>query len=114
MGHIREKIDQFHERDTSVVGVLAEKMENVKKYALKENLPFPLLVDEDRKTIKDYGVYIRLNFESYNISRPANFILDGQGIIRYIYIASHQRDFPEDEELYKNLDAILARGEVSA
>jgi peroxiredoxin len=108
MGHIRKIIKEFEKRDTAVIGILVQNMSKVREYLEGKSYPFPLLVDEKREVVKDYGVYVKANFESYNIARPSDFILDGEGIIRYIYVGYHQMDFPEDEELFKVLDEIRA------
>jgi peroxiredoxin len=44
-----------------------------------------------------------MNFESVNIARPSNFILDIEGTIRFMFIGSNQRDFPEDDQIYSVL-----------
>ncbi len=40
-----------------VLGVSADSGESHKKFAAKYRLPFPLLSDPDRKTMKTYGAY---------------------------------------------------------
>ncbi len=40
-----------------VLGVSADGAESHKKFAAKYKLPFPLLSDPDRKTMKTYGAY---------------------------------------------------------
>lgn len=110
MGHIRKNLQEFEKGNAAVVGILAQDAEKVREYLADKSFPFPFLVDEERTVVKDYGVHVNVNFESYNIARPSNFILDGDGIIRYIYIASHQMDFPKDEELLKVLDEIGKAG----
>ena len=52
------------------------------------------------------GVYVRVNFESVHIARPANFILDGGGIIKYIFIASIQYKYAPDADLFATLDGM--------
>lgn len=89
-----------------MVGILAQNMNKVRAYLEDNTYPFPLLVDQKRVVVKEYGVYVKANFESYNIARPTEFILDGEGIIRYIYIGSHQRDYPDDAELFAALDGM--------
>jgi peroxiredoxin len=106
MGHIRKIINEFEKRDSAVIGILAQNLAKVKNFLEGKSYPFPLLVDEKREVVKDYGVYVKGNFESYNIARPSDFILDSEGIIGYIYVGYHQMDFPEDEELFKALDEI--------
>jgi len=106
MGHIRKITGEFEKRNTTVVGIMAQNPAKVKEYLENRTYPFPFLVDADRGVVKDYGVHVRANFESYNIARPSNFILDREGIIRYIFIASHQMEFPQDEDLFAVLEEI--------
>ncbi len=56
--------------------------------------------------IKQYGVYVRVNFESVNISRPAEFILDREKIVRYIFVGRIQTEFAGDEEILAVLDSL--------
>jgi peroxiredoxin len=105
MGHIRRNIAEVEKRGAGVAAVLAQDMQKVREYLEQNSYPFPLLVDENRSVIKDYGVYVKVNLESHNIARPSDFILDGRGIIRYIYVGYHQRDFPDDSELYEVLES---------
>ena len=106
MSHILSNYDEYERRGAGVVGILAQDPEKVKQYLKEHSYPFPLLVDEDRTVVKDYGVHVKVNFESVNIARPSNFILDGEGVIKYIYIGSQQRDFPPDEDIYAVLDGL--------
>jgi|BarGraNGADG00312_2_1021985.scaffolds.fasta_scaffold02512_6 peroxiredoxin len=106
MGHIRSIFEEFEKRGTRVAAVLAQNMDKVEEYAERKEFPYPLLVDEDRSVVKAYGVYVHVNFESYNISRPGDFILDKDGRIKYMYIGSSQFDFPDDDEVLKVLDGL--------
>jgi peroxiredoxin len=56
--------------------------------------------------VKAYGVWVRVNFESVNISRPAEFVLDKDKTIKYIYIGRIQTDFPPDEQIFEALDSL--------
>jgi len=51
-------------------------------------------------------VYVRVNFESINISRPAEFVIDKDKTIKYIYEGRIQTDFPPDEEIFAVLDGL--------
>lgn len=108
MGHIRDNFEEYRTRKAGVVGIVAQDPAKVKEYleGKKKGYPFPLLVDEDRSVVKKYGVHVKFNFESYNIARPSNFILDRVGVIRYVHVGYHQADFPGDRELYEVLDGI--------
>lgn len=67
---------------------------------------FPLLVDKDRSVIKSYGVYHWLSLEAYNIARPATFIVDKLGLIRFMYIGTHQFDLVDQSEVLESLKSI--------
>jgi peroxiredoxin len=75
-------------------------------YADKNGITFPLLVDKTRSTIKSYGVYHWLSLEAYNIARPSTFIIDKTGMIRYMYIGAHQFDLAKQTEILESLKAV--------
>ena len=89
-----------------MVVILAQKQERVREFLEKHSYPFPLLSDSRREVVKDYGVYVRVNFESVHIARPANFILDPEGIIKYIFIASIQTEYAPDADIFAALDEL--------
>ncbi len=106
MGHIREIYPEFEKRNARAVVILAESLARIQEFLHEHSYPFPLLSDVRRTASKDYGVYVRVNFESVNIARPACFILDAHGTIKYIYVGRIQTDFPADEEILAVLDSL--------
>ncbi len=80
----------------------------------KNGIAFPLLVDKTRDVIKSYGVYHWLSLEAYNIARPSTFLIDKTGIIRYMYIGSHQFDLVKQSELLESLKAVAISHQPSA
>lgn len=108
MGHIRDNIREFEDRGANVVMILAQNTEGVKEYLAAQPHPFPVLPDETREVVKAYGVYVHVNLESYNIARPAVFLVDSKGIIRYMHIGYHQADYPTAIEVLTALDGMMA------
>jgi len=106
MGHIREIYEEFEKRGAGAASILAESIARMQKFLQKHSYPFPVLSDVRREAVKSYGVYVRVNFESVNISRPAEFIIDKDKTIRYIYVGRIQTDFPPDEEIFAVLDGL--------
>jgi peroxiredoxin len=45
--------------------------------------------------VKAYGVWHRVGFDAWNIARPSLFLIDCGGIIRYVFVADYQTEFPE-------------------
>jgi peroxiredoxin len=106
MGHIREIYPELNRRGVKVIVILAQKRSSMAEFLKDHKYPFPLLSDERRQVVKEWGVYVAVNFESVNIARPAEFILDPGGIIRLIYIGRIQTDFPLDSEIFGVLDGM--------
>ena len=87
-----EQIEEFKKAGTQLIGVFCQKADAVKQWAEENHIPFPLLIDEDRSTAKDYGVYVRISYDSFNIARPGNFLIDRNGKIRFVYVSNNQWD----------------------
>ena len=91
-----------------VVAVVAQRSEKVRRFIEETGLPFNILVDDSRETVKAYGVWHAVGFDAWNIARPALFLVDRLGIIRYSFVASSQFEFPTHEEIVREI-ASLAR-----
>jgi peroxiredoxin len=106
MGHIRSIYPELEKRGAKAVVIMAQKRAGMQEFLRDHNYPFQLLSDERRQVVKEWGVYVQVNFESFNIARPAEFILDRRGIIKLIYIGSVQTDFPPDDAIFSVLDSM--------
>ena len=88
-----------------MVAVVAQKSDAVRRYVEESGLPFNILVDESRDVSKAYGVWHRIGLDAWNIARPALFLIDPDGSIRYSFVADSQEEFPSHEEILRALDA---------
>jgi methyl-accepting chemotaxis protein len=82
-----------------VVAVVAQSSNVVRRYIEDSGLPFNILVDESRDVLKAYGVWHRLGLDAWNIARPALFLIDRSGAIRYSFVADSQEEFPSHDEI---------------
>ncbi len=89
-----------------MVAVVAQRSEKVKRYIEDAGLPFNILVDDSRAVIKAYGVWHRIGLDAWDISRPALFLVDRAGIIRYLYVASRQHEFAGHEEILAAIQSV--------
>jgi peroxiredoxin len=87
---------------------VAQPSEKVKRYVEDTGLPFDILVDERRETVKAYGVWHSVGFDAWNISRPALFLVDGTGVIRYVFVANSQTEFPEHDEILREISTLAS------
>ena len=98
---MRERFDDLQSRGLDVVVVLCQKRDNVTAWLAKHPLPFQILIDDDRSRAKRWGAYVRLSYDSVHIARPATFLVDPAGIIRYARISRHQMDPAPLDEILK-------------
>ncbi len=87
----RDSISQFLDLKTHVVAISVDAPFSNKAFTAKNALPFPLLSDFQREVIRRYDVvHVGLGgIEGYVSAKRSVFILDPNGIIRYIWIAEH-------------------------
>jgi peroxiredoxin len=100
--HSREYVD----RGVQVVTVVAQSSDVVRRYVEDQGLPFNILIDESRDVLKAYGVWHRLGLDAWNIARPALFVIDRAGGIRYSFVSSRQDEFPTHEDIMKEIDKL--------
>lgn len=108
MTAIQEHTDDYTLYNATPLAIAGQWPRELRGYAERNGITYPLLVDKDREVIKSYGVYHWLSFEAYNIARPATFIINKQGIIQYMYIGSHQFDMVDQTELIDCLKSLNA------
>ena len=100
---MRERNRELQAAGLDVLAVLCQTRESVEAWLAAHPLPYPLLADADRSRAKDWGVHVRLSLESLNIARPASFVVEPEGILRYARISRHQLDpAPFDEILARS------------
>ena len=90
-----------------VVPILAQSREAVRRFIEETGLPFDILVDESREVVKAYGVWHAVGLAAWNIAKPALFLIDRSGAIRYSFVAKRQDEFPEHTEIMKAIEALL-------
>ena len=79
--------------------MVAQKSDAVRRYIEETGLPFNILIDQSRDVLRAYGVWHRVGLDAWNIARPALFVIDPDGRIRYSFVADKQHEFPSHEEI---------------
>lgn len=76
----------------------------MRRYIEETGLPFDVLIDERRDMARAYGVWHRVGLDAWNIARPAVFLIDQDGSIRYSFISEHQRQYPSQADILAAAD----------
>ena len=92
--------------------MVTEEPSRVRRYIEETGLPFNILVDRTREVVKTYDVWHRVGATAWNLARPALFVIDRDGRVRYSFVADHQREFPEHAEIVEVIDAMLSGDSV--
>lgn len=84
---IRDNFTRFEDLSAVVLGVSVDSPESHTKFAEKHELPFTLLADTEKKTVKDYGVWEPMKFmgKEYLGTQRTSFLVDPKGKIVKIY-----------------------------
>jgi peroxiredoxin len=91
-----------------VVGISVNDPFTNKAFAEMNGLPFPILSDYTRKTIKEYGV-LHKNFarlKDYTVAKRSVLILDEAGRVRYKWISKDPGKEPDYGEVMKQLSEL--------
>jgi peroxiredoxin len=107
MAAIAGDIQQFKDAGVMIVAVSGEEVEQGKDFMKKLNLPFILLSDSkfvgiDRYGVRDPNPHERLRAVGITqLSKPAAFVIDETGVVRYKYVGKNASDRPKNEDLLK-------------
>lgn len=89
-----------------LVTILAQRPAPVRRYIEETGLPYDILIDESRDVVRAYGVWYRAGLTGWNIAKPAVFLIDTAGSIRYSFVGRHQTEFPTHEEILREIDRL--------
>jgi peroxiredoxin Q/BCP len=95
---LREDIERFTGAGLKVVAVAPDTAEGVARFVRDRDFPFPLLADSDHSVFDAYDVVSRMVSLG---QRPAVFVVDRDGIVRFDSIGTQQWQIPSN-------DAVLA------
>lgn len=84
--NLRDNHNDLQNTGYEIVGVSPDSEESHKNFISKQDLPFTLLADEDKKVAKDYGVYgeKKLYGKTFMGIIRTTFIIDEEGRIERV------------------------------
>ena len=108
---MRDKIDEFEKRGAQIVAVDPHESHRVRHLLRSvgqraEELTYPIMADPAHTVSATYGVAFQMNIHTEWSNRPATFVIDKEGVIRYQRRGKTYSDRPKPEELLQELDRL--------
>ena len=106
---MQSRIAEIHAADAEVLAVCVDPIAENNRLAEKLQLEFPILSDPELKVIDAFGVRHHQAMTasgSSDIARPAVFILDRKGVVRWRHLTNNWRVRVRPETILEQLDTI--------
>jgi peroxiredoxin len=97
---VRDDIANYSKLDAKVFGISVDSLFSLGKFKEEQGLNFDLLSDFNKTASTDYGsLYDSFVLGMNGVSKRSAFVVDKEGIIRYVEVLESAGDIP-------NLDAV--------
>jgi peroxiredoxin len=114
LAQLRDKTKEFEDRGAQLLAVDPHESFRV-RHLLRDvglradALTYPILADPAATVSSTYGVAYQMNIHTEWSNRPATFIIDKEGVLRYERRAKTYSDRPTADELLGELDRLADR-----
>jgi peroxiredoxin len=86
----QKRLSEFNARGIRVVGISVDPPDINQRQSQKLGYSFPLLSDQKAKVIRRYDVlHPGAGPKSADIARPAEFLLDSDGVVRWVNLTDN-------------------------
>lgn len=102
----RDSLAAFNDVGASVLGICVDAPFSNAAFAEKNGLNFPILSDYDRKAVRAFDIAHDdfAGMAGYTAAKRSVFVIDGEGVIRYAWVAPN----PGVEPSYDEVKAAVA------
>jgi peroxiredoxin len=102
-----QHLNEFHQRGIEVVGISVDSPAESQKLCQSRGYTFPFLSDSNAGTIRQYGVLHPGGGEAgKDIARPAEFLIDATGTIRWVNLTDDIRVRARPESVLMAIDRL--------
>lgn len=100
---MRDDIERFSTAGARVVAIAPETAEGVARFVADNGYPFSLLADPEHTVFDAYDVANRLMSLG---QRPAVFVVDRSGVVRFDSIGTQQWQIPSNDNVLSVLSSL--------
>jgi peroxiredoxin len=99
---MRDDHEKFLQRGVTVLPISVDHTYSLKEYKAKHGMKVDLLSDFKREISRSYGVFM----DERQYANRAYFLLDRNGVIRWVHVEETPNSRREDRELLAAIDAV--------
>ena len=112
MRSFQQRLPEFEARGVRVVGISVDPPEVNRRQSQKLGYTFPLLSDANAKVIRRYDVlHPGAGPKGADIARPAEFILDSNGVVRWVNLTENIAVRARPEQVLEALNQLGPAGQ---
>ena len=100
---MRDDYERFTALGAEVLAISAESPERSEAYLRSHPLRYPTLVDADHVVFDAYDVTSRMMSLG---QRPALFVIDADGIVRFEEVGAQQYNIPRNDKVLEVLESL--------
>jgi peroxiredoxin len=108
----QQRLPEFEARGVRVVGISVDPPDINQRQSQKRGYTFPLLSDSNAKVIRRYDVlHSGVGPKGTDIARPAEFLLDSNGIVRWVNLTENIAVRARPEQVLEALNQLSPAGQ---
>ncbi len=101
---VRDALPEYNAMATHVLAVSVDSVFTLEKFKAAEALNFPLLSDFNKEISRQYGaLYDTFVLGMEGVSKQAAFVIDAEGIVRYVEVLASAGDQPDYSAIKETL-----------
>ena len=112
MRSFQRRLSEFESHGIRIVGISVDPPDINQRHSQKLGYTFPLLSDPDAKIIRRYDVlHPGAGPKGADIARPAEFLLDSNGVVRWVNLTENIAVRARPEQVLEALNQVGPAGQ---
>jgi peroxiredoxin len=104
---VRDNLTFYNGLDAQVYGISVDLPFTLAKFRQEQNYNFPLLSDFNKVASRAYGaIYEDWILGLKGVSKRASFVIDKEGVIRFVEVLENANDYPDFAGIKKALSEL--------
>lgn len=107
MCSVQEDYNTYAGMNAEVIGISADSFFALKRFGEDNKITYKLLSDYNKQAIRDYDVLLpEFAFGYKDVAKRATFVIDKEGIVRFVEILPSPGDLPNMEAIKAAVKAL--------